>query len=623
VIPNNRFTVGTDVHMLPDGDLIISGQYDPSDGPGGLDAGFFLVRLTGEGELVWSRRYAPPGGWDVTGNVKFAVLSDGRFAVVGTQEINNVSDIFLAYVSSGGVLENMVAVGTFFFEAAGISLGRDGELVIVGNSVSDEELIRGMTLKFPPLSSEHVFEDFIGYGFRTDFMGIINRQDNGFYVYGSVGCEDDAIFLSLGNTLRDTTASCVFSQQVGLWESVDYFADDAGEMTTRIDPRFSPPPTAVLSVRNRREFCAKFVLVPADVTNPVCYDQPFRVLDTARQISPDGSIVRMLITLGADAGAGEGLLISNVPNNVTISGNGTSQILLELTGEETGATLTTLLSRVLYVNSENLAQMITRRLAVSVRSSCNRGDAIQAIDFTVAPTNFNFLPPPTDTVICTGQNLALCSPTQADVAYAWNTGDTTNCTVIDQAGTFTLVRSTTCAMDTTMINVSTTDAELLLPELLTEVLCLGDSLVVAPPLPPGVSAVWSDSFPDLRRSLRAEGAFTLQRSNACGAAISTYVIRTTDCCQLYLPTAFSPNGDGVNDRFRAFPDTDRCRLITDYQLTVYNRWGGLVYEGTTPTDGWDGLIAGRAAGPGYYVYALRYFNGLDTVERSGGFTLVR
>lgn len=623
-IPGNRFTVATDVELLPGGDIIISGQYDPNDGAGGQDAGFFLVRLTGAGELVWSRRYGPPDGWNVTGNVKMVVLPDGGFAVTGTQKINNVNDVFLSYINGGGELEHSLVSGTFFFTARDIVLSRSGDLVVVGNSILDEELIRGMTLKFRRNDLQYFFEDFVGYGFRTNFSGIINRADNGFYVSGSGTCGNDALILSLDASLQDTVASCFISQQIGDWESGAFTTLFAGELTNRNDPRFTPQSLTTIVGNAKQEYCAKISLEPAALPHPVCYNQPIRLLDTARQISPGGSIVFMLITMGADAGAGEGLFISNVPNNVTILGNGTEQIRLELTGAETGAVLTTLLSRIQYVNAGVLTQTITRRIAVYLRSNCKYGEGIESIFFTVAPANPTFSPLlTTDTVLCTNQSLTLCAPEQPGLAYAWSTGDTTACTTIAQPGNYGLIRSTACAADTSAITVNPTDIESLLPEQTTETLCLGDSLVVAPALPPGVTAAWTDSFPNLTRSIRTAGTFSLERSNACGTALTTIDVRTTDCCELYLPTAFSPNGDGVNDRFRAFPNTTRCRLVTDYQLTVYDRWGGLVYSGTTPTDGWDGQVASQPAATGYYVFALRYFNGLVTVERSGGFTLVR
>ncbi len=74
---------------------------------------------------------------------------------------------------------------------------------------------------------------------------------------------------------------------------------------------------------------------------------------------------------------------------------------------------------------------------------------------------------------------------------------------------------------------------------------------------------------------------------------------------LYVPGAFSPNGDGVNDVFRPFPASG---VVTAFRrLAIYDRWGGLLYEwvGESPDPpSWDGTKAGDGLDPGLYVYHL-------------------
>ena len=73
-----------------------------------------------------------------------------------------------------------------------------------------------------------------------------------------------------------------------------------------------------------------------------------------------------------------------------------------------------------------------------------------------------------------------------------------------------------------------------------------------------------------------------------------------------VPTAFSPNDDGVNDRWvlRATPSVRRVR-----SARVFDRWGGQLYFRTdVPLDdeeaGWDGRVGGEALDVGVYVYAV-------------------
>jgi gliding motility-associated-like protein len=66
---------------------------------------------------------------------------------------------------------------------------------------------------------------------------------------------------------------------------------------------------------------------------------------------------------------------------------------------------------------------------------------------------------------------------------------------------------------------------------------------------------------------------------------------------VYIPNAFTPNGDGVNDLFRL-----RSKIVETMLLQVYDRWGELVFETTNIDDGWDGTFRGKPCDPGIYVF---------------------
>ncbi len=70
---------------------------------------------------------------------------------------------------------------------------------------------------------------------------------------------------------------------------------------------------------------------------------------------------------------------------------------------------------------------------------------------------------------------------------------------------------------------------------------------------------------------------------------------------VYAPTAFSPDGNGNNDRFLLFADLDQVERVEE--LRIFDRWGNLVFYNpavspNSPRDGWDGNFAGRRAPPG-------------------------
>lgn len=89
---------------------------------------------------------------------------------------------------------------------------------------------------------------------------------------------------------------------------------------------------------------------------------------------------------------------------------------------------------------------------------------------------------------------------------------------------------------------------------------------------------------------------------------------------LLIPTAFSPNGDGVNDLFRVLN-----KNVSKYNLQVWNRWGEKIYETTDVRDGWDGVYDGIQQDMGVYVWKCEYTISGDAKGKiaRGNVTLVR
>ena len=66
--------------------------------------------------------------------------------------------------------------------------------------------------------------------------------------------------------------------------------------------------------------------------------------------------------------------------------------------------------------------------------------------------------------------------------------------------------------------------------------------------------------------------------------------------KLSFPNAFSPNGDGKNDKFMA----KECENIAEFHAYIFNRWGQKLFDWTDPTDGWDGTHNGNPVKEGVY-----------------------
>ncbi|MBO7133071.1 MAG: gliding motility-associated C-terminal domain-containing protein [Bacteroidales bacterium] len=113
--------------------------------------------------------------------------------------------------------------------------------------------------------------------------------------------------------------------------------------------------------------------------------------------------------------------------------------------------------------------------------------------------------------------------------------------------------------------------------------------------------------------------------NNCIAIDTVSVIVKEVICgdpYIFVPNAFTPNGDGNNDFFRPFyPDA----IVTELYFAVYDRWGSLVYEtDNIRADGWNGTYKGKQLAPDVYVFWLKAkcING-EQYEHRGNVTLIR
>lgn len=92
-------------------------------------------------------------------------------------------------------------------------------------------------------------------------------------------------------------------------------------------------------------------------------------------------------------------------------------------------------------------------------------------------------------------------------------------------------------------------------------------------------------------------------------------------CEIYIPNAFSPNNDGVNDFFQIFSGQD-C-LIERFTIQVFNRWGTMVYTSIDPSFNWDGRVGGRPLEDDLLIWKISYqLSGSNTVVSNSGSILL-
>ncbi len=142
--------------------------------------------------------------------------------------------------------------------------------------------------------------------------------------------------------------------------------------------------------------------------------------------------------------------------------------------------------------------------------------------------------------------------------------------------------------------------------------CSGDSVEVSAGLiNPGYQYQWSptqffkhgNNVPKLYANIDFSASIYLKVISdfGCVGNDSAYV-NIQPCCNLYLPNAFTPNGDGKNDFFHVL--TIGHHTIRDFR--VVNRWGQTVFQTTDELKGWDGYYNGVPQDMDTYFWYIDY-----------------
>jgi gliding motility-associated-like protein len=107
--------------------------------------------------------------------------------------------------------------------------------------------------------------------------------------------------------------------------------------------------------------------------------------------------------------------------------------------------------------------------------------------------------------------------------------------------------------------------------------------------------------------------------NSCQAAVSAEISGKTLPDKMFIPNAFTPNNDGLNDVFKVYGYAAR-----EIHLMVFNQWGEKVFETRSQQQGWDGKYKGKVQPAGVYVYVCKMIMVDGTTElRRGSINLIR
>jgi len=221
-----------------------------------------------------------------------------------------------------------------------------------------------------------------------------------------------------------------------------------------------------------------------------------------------------------------------------------------------------------------------------------------------------------DTVVC-GTSLTL-SKNVPGAHILWSTGETDTSITVHKTGYYWIRISTAqCSYyDTILVFFESPPPVYLGPD---TTLCEGN----IDTLNAGIKFskyLWSTGEITQKIAIHSGGTYWVRVTASNCIVYDT--INVLHCrAKIFIPDAFTPNGDSLNDRFRPY-GSDIARA----QMTIVNRWGEIVYKGDDE-NGWDGKFGGSLCPEGLYEYVVIYREYLGTVlydrQLTGRFYLLR
>jgi gliding motility-associated-like protein len=243
--------------------------------------------------------------------------------------------------------------------------------------------------------------------------------------------------------------------------------------------------------------------------------------------------------------------------------------------------------------------------SVTVSNRC--ASVTKSVDITFRKTPVIDLPT-NDSLLCRGeiaQLTAIATGNDNTTTYNWSNGATGLTVAVSQAGNYVISASNSCgtAKDSATISYSLLPADIFNADTF---LCDNQTIqLISLVNDPSYDYLWSTGAVSSSITINKAGEYHLLiKDGRCSASdtIRAYQCEAGRC--LFIPNAFSPNGNGVNETFK--PIVMYCH-ITGYEMFVFDRLGRRVFYSNKLSEGWDGRITNGTLQPGVYVYKLNYY----------------
>lgn len=228
-----------------------------------------------------------------------------------------------------------------------------------------------------------------------------------------------------------------------------------------------------------------------------------------------------------------------------------------------------------------------------------------------------------DTSICLGDITTLIA--QGGGSYVWSPGGQTTSSIVVSPtvnSTYTVIASNGACSDTATITVNTYSLPTAVATASHGAINIGGSSTLTGTTSTGTwnwvpgNSLSCAQCPNPIASPTVTTTYTLcvTDNNGCTACDTVTVLVDQQCGNIFLPNAFSPNNDGVNDFFclrgpgaKGGGPCTASPCIVEVDFTIYNRWGQKVFHTTDISKGWDGIVNGKKeADPAVFFYIVTY-----------------
>lgn len=254
-------------------------------------------------------------------------------------------------------------------------------------------------------------------------------------------------------------------------------------------------------------------------------------------------------------------------------------------------------------------------LLVTSIDGCTAKDSITVLHHPIQQPELG-----NDFSLCDGESKILDA--QIFTSYQWQDNSLSRYFTVTDTGLYTVavIDSNSCkAADSVRLLAVNPLPSDFLPQ--NDSICQYENFIIAPNTD-FVSYLWQDNSTrsDFEANKAGEYILTVRDGKGCYGKDSITLFAKNCFEGLYIPSAFSPNGDTKNDVFRV----KLYGVLVYFRLEIFNRYGELMYISTDPYRGWDGNYKGKPALGGSYVFQCAYtFAGKKEWIKKGSIVLIR